>query len=109
MSSPIAKHAISVQNFQAIPAKFALHQIPAAKLIPTAAFPVSVIKSAGEATKQVDGNESEKNGLSQSSGEESPTESPKVVSLDNKQQLPSSLKSIPAASLVVSSGKSLVN
>ncbi|XP_031563321.1 forkhead box protein K1-like [Actinia tenebrosa] len=103
MSSPIARHAIPVQNLQAIPAKFALHQLPAAKLIPAAAFPVSVIKSAGEATKQVDGNEPEKNGLSQSSGEESPTESPKVVSLDNKQQMSSSLKSIPAVSLVVSS------
>ena len=40
-----------------------------------AALPVSVIKSSLEAVKESDGADSEKNGFSQSSGEESPVES----------------------------------
>lgn len=40
-----------------------------------AALPVSVIKSSLEAVKESDGADVEKNGFSQSSGEESPVES----------------------------------
>ena len=40
-----------------------------------AALPVSVIKSSLEAVKENDGPDVEKNGFSQSSGEESPVES----------------------------------
>ena len=40
-----------------------------------AALPVSVIKSSLEAVKESDGADTEKNGFSQSSGDESPVES----------------------------------
>jgi len=93
-----------LHHFQPIPAKFAFHHLPAAKLIPAAAFPVSVIKSASESVKHNDGSESEKNGLSQSSGEESPLESPKLVNTDGKQAFTSSQKMPPCHALVVSTG-----
>lgn len=104
VSSPIAKHTVAsaMHHFQPIPAKFAFHHLPATKLIPASAFPVSVIKTAADAIKQ---EASEPNGLSQSSGEESPLECPKITSNDTKQIFSPVVQKLPSGpSLVVSSG-----
>ncbi|XP_020914191.1 forkhead box protein K1 [Exaiptasia diaphana] len=106
VSSPIAKHTVAsaMHHFQPIPAKFAFHHLPATKLIPASAFPVSVIKTAADAIKQEVG-EPEKNGLSQSSGEESPLDCPKIPSNDSKQIFSPVVQKFPSGtSLVVSSG-----
>ena len=78
---------------------------------------VSVIKSSLVAVKENGGRDAEKNGFSQSSGEESPVESvpqfePKMVAANKltvaqvvKQQAPSQI--IPGAA-VPSSGKSIL-
>lgn len=107
VSSALAKHNITsaAHHFQPIPGKFAFHHLPAAKLIPASAFPVSVIKSAGEAIKHTDPSETEKNGLSQSSGEDSPSESPKLVNNDAKHVFTSMAQKVHTGpSLVVSTG-----
>ena len=49
---------------------------PASVHVISAAFPVSVIKSSGDTAKSADTSDSEKNGLSQSSGDESPQDLP---------------------------------